>query len=1385
MDEQKLHGTVITYDGRAKSLDLLPCRNDLIVPSPEVDRALTNKKNIMFLPTSFEEYHEFTRVNGCQSELRYKLIMFGILQDGRQASVIIHDIGVYFSVRVPDGITTESFLETMKTFADTYGASYSIFEAKSFDKYERKTSPYIKLIFPSSYNRSRALKFIRESHKPWKTVDDDERHYERQAISVSNMSLGVWNEIKTADMVGRGREQWEKESKVKINILVSIANIATWEGDLTTRPDLLNEQTIVKTWDTEAFTTPESGGDLPNPGRPGDHLFMIGNTFHWKYERTRSFLRVVFTIYDANPHPDYLTIKCANEKDMLMAANAVHAKLRPDFVVGFNDGDFDWPFVIERLDKYGKICDAADTLSLFADTYTVNKYRENIKERADLIKRWKCNSMKTKIEAGLDIVEYAMRMPGYQCIDARTAFRKAYPKDPSGLKYVLNKFKLTNKEDMPVHEMFRAAQEAMDIAALVKSGKTPDAAAVAQNRELMTKIAHYCMIDAQGCQEIVHNMNIIGNARELAQESGVTLFDAINHAGGMKVRASAMRFARQRGILISSKSREYVGSEQYPGAYVVPPTKGLVKPKLTLRERMDIHKPSGVRESDIAAMEEWVWEHGATCTKSRALRPEPPKLSTVAAQQFFDDFIEEESQYPVAGLDFNSLYPSIIMAYNLSPEMMVFSQDEANALRAEGFDLHEISFPYSGTIIKAWSIRHGTEDGNTPMFGIYPSILRMLFKKRADVKAQMEKVKKGSVEWVYLNSKQLAIKLLMNTFYGEAGNKMSPLFMLALAGGVTTAGQRNLRLVHSFITTKPHASEDELKENPVPAHVWAPLVCRVYYGDTDSLYVSCPPYYFQQDDRAYYSGKMPKDQYMYSLIKKSFGLIEQVRKRVNEMLHRDNGTTFLKMAYEEELYPALFMMRKKYGGVEHKTAESMNLLPERFEDYFSKGLELNKRGVSEFMRTVSKECFMELLDYRNNRDVMSIVTAAIESVYSRKWNLEKFKQSASYKPSKNNVSVNRFKERMEARNDPNYPPPVAAERFEYVIVKKFPWTYDIRGRKKDLLVGDKIEYYTYAIKEGLEIDIDHYMSGSVLGQLAQFISYHPSVAVVDDDNYEAASKASVEAAKVALKNINARFAGTFKCKGRVLKQAYRNMEKVYKSRLAAVLKDGSQIVPPDQIKLITSDLTPESLSESLMALAKKTAEKDRIWYADIVVSRLVEKYGEPIIHVAHRIFKGPKHSILKSREMYAKSICTGVNKTIDSRMSEFRALFADRDELIGELINKTRGELKDEDNAPAAEINAAVNSITSKPAVIEQIDTRIANRRAIINELYGLYRKLVHVETILLDTQAIIDCLNDRIMKVNEGLIPIMPSAVSRDLKSIKRDAVQAISASLKLDLDF
>ena len=62
-----------------------------------------------------------------------------------------------------------------------------------------------------------------------------------------------------------------------------------------------------------------------------------------------------------------------------------------------------------------------------------------------------------------------------------------------------------------------------------------------------------------------------------------------------------------------------------------------------------------------------------------------------------------KNKHPVTGLDFASLYPSLIMTYNLSPDKIILSRERAEQ---SGKKLHEISFKFNNQVCLAWSIQH-------------------------------------------------------------------------------------------------------------------------------------------------------------------------------------------------------------------------------------------------------------------------------------------------------------------------------------------------------------------------------------------------------------------------------------------------------------------------------------------------------------------------------------------------------------------------------------------------------------------------------------------------------------------------------------------------------
>ena len=525
----------------------------------------------------------------------------------------------------------------------------------------------------------------------------------------------------------------------------------------------MRDRTLILTWDIE--TQSRELGEFAEIHDEESIVFMICMS------DPRPLKQICLVDLETAPDPRWITITCGNQTNLLKAFALCWKAFIPDIQFGFSDSEYDWPFIMERACRlnllewmwkqmtgsfksskeiqkwnyYGKIGVKSK------NSFQIKKGdTDNNEEEIDRIQ-----SIIIKINPEDNYISTFLKIPGCVPIDVRACFMKLYPRaevdKKSSLAFYLKLCGLDSKADMPYNKMWKIYSEAKESVSLNKSHPS-----TIQN---MCEVAHYCIIDALRCQELMVKRNVINDYREVASIAYVSLFDSHYRANGMKVRNLLGAYATKRNILFSTRQCKNIEKGKYPGAYVFPPRKGI------------------------------------------------------------------ETKRPVTGLDFASLYPSLIMAYNLSPEKMILTYSEADIVQKNRNNLHKIEFPFNNRIIHAWCVRH---DNQFEKKGLYPIVLEDLFNKRVGLKVQLaslgkkkehlrkmissvkEKGKKipeslnseySSICFDYncLNSKQFALKVYMNTFYGEAGNSKSPFFLSELAVGITSAGQYNIDLVAKFV----------------------------------------------------------------------------------------------------------------------------------------------------------------------------------------------------------------------------------------------------------------------------------------------------------------------------------------------------------------------------------------------------------------------------------------------------------------------------------------------------------------------------------------------------------------------------------------------------------
>ena len=191
-------------------------------------------------------------------------------------------------------------------------------------------------------------------------------------------------------------------------------------------------------------------------------------------------------------------------------------------------------------------------------------------------------------------------------------------------------------------------------------------------------------------------------------------------------------------------------------------------------------------------------------------------------------------------LDLTSLYPSIIMTLNISPETKIAKIEDWNA---EDF-IHGKKDEYivgdekvSKEKLRSFLDKYKyTVASNGVMYssdkiGLIPAILSDWFDKRVEYKNEMKKWgKAGNTEkYEFYKKRQLVQKILLNSMYGILGLPAFRFYDIDNAEAVTLSGQTVIKKTEAAINMKYNK---ELKTDDTD---------YVQYVDTDSVFVSCLP----------------------------------------------------------------------------------------------------------------------------------------------------------------------------------------------------------------------------------------------------------------------------------------------------------------------------------------------------------------------------------------------------------------------------------------------------------------------------------------------------------------------------------------------------------------
>ena len=226
----------------------------------------------------------------------------------------------------------------------------------------------------------------------------------------------------------------------------------------------------------------------------------------------------------------------------------------------------------------------------------------------------------------------------------------------------------------------------------------------------------------------------------------------------------------------------------------------------------------------------------------------PPKVVKNKSEAFEGAYVKDPQtgMHPwVASFDLNSLYPHLMMQYNISPETLVQPTDYTDEMRNIIMNTVSVDKLLTKEVnldkLKGATITPNGQFFRTDKQGFLPKMLEEMYVDRSKFKKMMIQAKKDyevatdpkkkyelKNKIARYDNLQLAKKVSLNSAYGALGSQYFRFYDLRMALGVTTAGQLSIRWIEHKINQYMNGL---LKTNDD----------YVIASDTDSIYLKLGP----------------------------------------------------------------------------------------------------------------------------------------------------------------------------------------------------------------------------------------------------------------------------------------------------------------------------------------------------------------------------------------------------------------------------------------------------------------------------------------------------------------------------------------------------------------
>ncbi|KAI5464386.1 hypothetical protein BGZ63DRAFT_481699 [Mariannaea sp. PMI_226] len=348
---------------------------------------------------------------------------------------------------------------------------------------------------------------------------------------------------------------------------------------------------------------------------------------------------------------------------------------------------------------------------------------------------------------------------------------------------------------------------------------------------------------------------------------------------------------------------------------------------------------------------------------------------------------------PLLVLDFQSLYPSVMIAYNYCYSTFLGRITNWRGMNKMGFTEYERQ---QGLLALLQDEINIAPNG---MMYVKPGIRKSLLAKmlteiletRVMVKNGMKQDKDDKTLQQLLNNRQLALKLLANVTYGYTSASFSGRMPCSeIADSIVQTGRESLERAVAFI----HSVER-----------WG---AEVVYGDTDSLFV-------------YLKGRT-KDQ--------AFTIGKEIAKAITDMNPQP-----IKLKFEKVYHPCVLLAKKRYVGYKYESADQAE------PEFDAKGIETVRRDGTPAEQKIEEKALRLLFETADLSQIKAYFRQQCDKIMRNNVSVQDFCFAKEVRlgtysdkgrpPPGALISTKRMLE--DARAEPQY-----GERVPYVVITGAP-----------------------------------------------------------------------------------------------------------------------------------------------------------------------------------------------------------------------------------------------------------------------------------------------------------------------------------------------------------